>query len=61
MGFGAVGDDGGREAEVGGVEGEDALDVGEHEGMGLFVVDGIVFFLGRNGGRCGREGGVGSG
>ena len=29
MGFGAVGDDAGGDAEVGGVEGEKALDVGE--------------------------------
>lgn len=35
VGFRAVGDEGGGEAEVGGVEGEDALDVGEHEGVGF--------------------------
>ena len=35
MRFGAVGDDAGGDAEVGGVEGEDAGDVGEHEGGGF--------------------------
>ena len=34
MRFGAVGDDAGGDAEVGGVEGEDALDVREHKEMG---------------------------
>ena len=34
MGFSAVCDDAGGDAEVGGVEGEDALDVGEVEERG---------------------------
>ena len=31
MGLRAVGDEGGRDSEVRGVEGEETLDVGEHE------------------------------
>lgn len=61
MGFGAVGDEGGGEAKVWGVESEDALDVGEHEVVRVFIVDGVVVCLGRGRSRCGGEGGVGSG
>lgn len=35
VGFGAMGNEGGGKAEVGGVEGEDALDVGEDERWGF--------------------------
>ena len=37
MRFCTVGDDAGGDAEVGRVEGEDALDVREHEGVGTAI------------------------
>lgn len=58
MGFGAVGDEGGGEAEVRGVESEDALDVREHEDVGVvgegFIISAVGVRLGKVGGcSCG--------
>lgn len=36
MGFSAMSDDAGGNAEVGGIKSEDALNVGKHEGIGKF-------------------------